>query len=518
MQLVEVHLPDVVDVPAGDREQQPAGAHPCASAVGARLLDHDLVEPGLHSRVRFATLPVPAVIAFDSPRDAVEADLPALPVAASDLRVRGREDRDALRLDAVEDRVARLLRQTVPGGIEREVQRCRQAEHHPAVPAVGVVAERLAHETAAQNAALRIRDQQLRVRDLVDAQPAARPARALGVVELEELRPDVSVDEALARAAVGAVEAFGLALARALRDVQLHQPVAHEQGTGNAGLDRLLVLPPDDEAIDDGVDAGGVADGSITVVALAVFCRFALDVVGDVHEGAVDDQPATALLPHLGEDEVQVLAVDLEDRRAQLDLAAFGKRQHGFEDLARGAAGHDLARARAVGLANRGEQQVEIARDVGHRADSRAGIAGDRLLLDRDHRGEAEDEIDVWLGDLRDEPLGERRQRFHVAALSLGVDRVERQARLARARQAGDDDQRVARDLQRDVLQVVNAGALDADRGPRLLTRRRHRSRACHPSLPPPPSPSTSKKAVSCTSTLLLRVRCTGSDALPTRP
>ena len=357
------------------------------------------------------------------------------------------------------------------------------------------------------------------MRDLVDAQPAARPARALGVVELEELRPDVSVNEALARAAVGAVEAFGFALARALRDVQLHQPVAHEQGAGNARLDRLLVLPPDDEAIDDGVDAGGVADGSIAVVALAlVGGRIALDVVGDVDEGAVDDQPATALLPHLGEDEVQVLAVDLEDRRAQLDLGAFGKRQHGFEDLARGAAGHDLARAGAVGLANRREQQVEIARDVGHRADGRAGIAGDRLLLDRNHRGEAEDEIDVGLGDLRDEPLGERRQRFHVAALPLGVDRVERQARLARAGQAGDDDQRVARDLQRDVLQVVNAGALDADRGPRLLTGRRHRPRARHASLPPPPSPSTSKNAVSCTSTLLLRVRCTGSDALPIRP
>ena len=484
VQLVEVHLPDVVDTLASDREQQPACAHPCAPAVRARLLDHDLVEPGLHSRVGFAALPVPAVVALDPPGDAVEADFLAFPVAASDLRVRRREHRDPLRLDAVEQGVARLLGQPVPGRIEREVQRCRQAEHHPAVPGVGVVLERLAHETAAQDAALRIRDQQFRVRDLVDAEPAARPARALGVVELEELGADVSVDEALRRAAVGAVEAFGLALRRALRDVELHQPVANEQGARNAGLDGLLVLPPDDEAIDDGVDAGGVDGGSVTVVALTVIGRIALDVVGDVEQRAVDDQPAAALLPHLGEDEIQILAVDLEDRRPQLDLGAFGKREHRFEDLARGAAGHGLAGARAVGLADRREEQVEVARDVGHRPDGRTGIAGDRLLLDRDHRGEAEDEIDVGLGDLRDEPLGERGERFHVAALPFGVDRVERQARLARAGQAGDDDQRVARDLQRDVLQVVNAGALDADRGPRLLPWRGHRARVRHASPP----------------------------------
>ena len=85
-----------------------------------------------------------------------------------------------------------------------------------------------------------------------------------------------------------------------------------------------------------------------------------------------------------------------------------------------------------------------------------------RLLLDRDHRREAEDEVDVGLGDLRDEALGVTGERLHVAALPFGVDGVEGEARLARAGQAGDDDQRVARDLERDVLQVVNARALDA--------------------------------------------------------
>ena len=48
-----------------------------------------------------------------------------------------------------------------------------------------------------------------------------------------------------------------------------------------------------------------------------------------------------------------------------------------------------------------------------------------------------------------------------VAALALGEDRVEGQARLAGAGQPGEDDQRVPRQVERDVLEVVLAGAAD---------------------------------------------------------
>jgi hypothetical protein len=56
-----------------------------------------------------------------------------------------------------------------------------------------------------------------------------------------------------------------------------------------------------------------------------------------------------------------------------------------------------------------------------------------------------------------------RRQRLDVAALSLGVERVERQAGLAGARESGDDDQSIARQRDRDVLQIVLPGAPDHD-------------------------------------------------------
>ena len=51
------------------------------------------------------------------------------------------------------------------------------------------------------------------------------------------------------------------------------------------------------------------------------------------------------------------------------------------------------------------------------------------------------------------------RQGLDVAALPLGIDGVEGEAGLARARQAGDDRQALARDLDVDALEVVLARA-----------------------------------------------------------
>ena len=422
LQLVEVELPDVVNGAAADGEQQPRRPDARALAVGARVLDHHLVEPRLHLRARLAALAVAAIVALDAPGDAAEADFAALVLRRLHLGVGRRRHRDLPRLDAVEDGLADFLGQLLPRRVERETERVRQAEHHPSVPGIRVVLERLAHEAAAEDAALRIGDEQLGMRQLVDAEPAARAAGALRVVEDEELGTDVAIHEVMRRAAESLVEAVDVRLAGAFRafldHVHLQQPVADEQRRGDARLDRLLVLASDDEAVDDGVDVADVriVDGRL---------------LGEIDRLAVDNQPAAAFLAHLGEDEVEILAVDLEHRRAQLDFGAVRQRQDGLEDLARRAARRGLAGSRTMRLADRREQQVQIARDVGHRADGRPRVVGERLLLDRDDRREAEDEVDVGLGNLRHEPLRERRERFHVAPLALGVDGVERQARLA---------------------------------------------------------------------------------------
>ena len=126
--------------------------------------------------------------------------------------------------------------------------------------------------------------------------------------------------------------------------------------------------------------------------------------------------------------------------------------------------GRDLpAAVVAVGFADAREEQAEVVVDLGHRADGGAGVLARGLLLDGDGRGEALDGVHVRLVHLVQELAGVGRQALDVAALALGVEGVEGQRRLARARQARDDHQLVPRDLEVDVLEIVLAAAFDDD-------------------------------------------------------
>src|SRR5439155_3679082 len=73
------------------------------------------------------------------------------------------------------------------------------------------------------------------------------------------------------------------------------------------------------------------------------------------------------------------------------------------------------------------------------------------------------DRVDLGLLHLLEELARIGRERLDVAALALGVNRVEGQRRIAGAREPPDGDELVARDLEIDVLEVVLAGAPDDD-------------------------------------------------------
>ena len=113
----------------------------------------------------------------------------------------------------------------------------------------------------------------------------------------------------------------------------------------------------------------------------------------------------------------------------------------------------------AVRHADVGEEQPEVVVDLGDGADRRTRIRAGRLLLDGDGRRQAVDQIDVRLFHLLEELPGVGGQRFDVAPLALGVDRVEGERRLAGARQAGDHHQLIAREVDVDILEVVDARA-----------------------------------------------------------
>jgi hypothetical protein len=54
-------------------------------------------------------------------------------------------------------------------------------------------------------------------------------------------------------------------------------------------------------------------------------------------------------------------------------------------------------------------------------------------------------------------------EALDVAALAFGIDGVEGEARLAAARQPGDHDEAIPREVEGDVLQVVFASTANDD-------------------------------------------------------
>src|SRR5947207_5259022 len=293
------------------------------------MLDHHLVEPRLHSFASLTSLAVAPIVTLDSARDSVEPNLAADAIVAGHLRLGGRDDHDLL-LDPVENDIASRPRQLFPGRIEGEPERLGQTVHHRAVPGVRVVLEGLAEKAAAADAAAWVGDEQLGMGQLVDAESSTGATRALGIVEDEVLGLDLAVHEMMGQAAQPAIETLTLGGTGAANDVNLEQPVAYDQRGRDRGFDGLLVPGRHDEPIDDGIH---VPNARLVEV----------DFGRNVNELAVDDEPSTSLLADFGEHEVQLLTVDPEHRRPQLDLGPRWQRQDGFENLARRSVGCWLA-------------------------------------------------------------------------------------------------------------------------------------------------------------------------------
>ena len=116
-----------------------------------------------------------------------------------------------------------------------------------------------------------------------------------------------------------------------------------------------------------------------------------------------------------------------------------------------------------MGLAQPRVQQPQIIVDLGDGGHRAAGIMAAGALVDGDRRLQAFDQIDVGPLQLMEKLPGVDRQAFDVLPLSLGIERVEGQGAFARAAGAGDHHEAIAGDVEIDVLQVVHAGAANAD-------------------------------------------------------
>ena len=106
-------------------------------------------------------------------------------------------------------------------------------------------------------------------------------------------------------------------------------------------------------------------------------------------------------------------------------------------------------------------EQTQIFIDFGRGTHGRARVAAVHLLFDGDGRRNPLDIVAFRFAHTAQELAGVSRKAFHIAALSLGIQRVEGQGRLARTRQSGNDNQLFARDIQINVLQIIDPGPFD---------------------------------------------------------
>ena len=201
-----------------------------------------------------------------------------------------------------------------------------------------------------------------------------------------------------------------------------------------------------DQPIDDDLDG---------VVAAAI----ELDVFVERAEHAVDARLGEPLLLQLRELFLELPFAAADDRRQHVDARILRIQHHHVHDALERLGGDLAAALMAVRHADVGEQQPQVVVDFRDGADRRARIRRRRLLLDGDRGREAVDQIDVGLLHLLEKLPRVGRERLDVAALPLGVDRVEGERRLTRAGQAGDDRQLVARNIDVDIAKVMNARA-----------------------------------------------------------
>ena len=421
---------DLVDGAPAHLDRERLGLQAAARATRARLGRH--VRLQLRTVLRVLRLAVAALEHRDEPLER------GAPVVLPLLRHVG--ELDLVLPGAVQDHLARGLRQLREGLVQPELVVLRQHAHLAGAPVGGPGFHD--RDRPVGDRFLRRDDDAVRVGLQDRPEAGALLAGAVGRVEREEARGDLGQRGA----AVGARVIGGEDLLGTVRDRDRDEAA----GDSGGGLDRvgqaLLVFLVGrglgNEAVDDELDR---------VLLLLVQLGRVLQVM----ELPVDPGAQEALLEHLRHllPVLPLLARNVGGEHGE--AAPLGEAQGLVHHLLDRLRLDRPAAAGAVGLADRGVEEAQVVVDLRDRADGRAGVLRGRALFDRNGRGKPFDRIHVRLFHLLQELPGVGRQGLHVPPLPFREDRVEGERRLARARDTGDHHQAVARHVAGDVSEVV---------------------------------------------------------------
>ena len=186
-----------------------------------------------------------------------------------------------------------------------------------------------------------------------------------------------------------------------------------------------------------------------------------IGILGEIYDLAVHPCAQIALPAQVLEQVSVLAAAPLDHRRHDEHPRSFRQRQDPGDDLFEGLRPDPCTALRAVRHPHPGVEHAQEVVDFRDRPDGGPGIQPGGFLFDGNGGRQTRNPVDVRFLHLAEELPRVGGERFDVPPLAFCVEGVEGQRGLAGTGYAGKADQRVFRQVQVHVLQVVNAGSLD---------------------------------------------------------
>ena len=123
------------------------------------------------------------------------------------------------------------------------------------------------------------------------------------------------------------------------------------------------------------------------------------------------------------------------------------------------------------------KEQTQAIVELGHGAKGRAHAWHTGALMQRERRRHVQHFIHLSVLGLGEPSAGIGAERLQVATRALGIEDPQRQRALARTRHAGNAHEPSQRNIDIDVLEVVDTCTAHLDST--WLLRHRHRSPSC---------------------------------------
>ncbi len=180
----------------------------------------------------------------------------------------------------------------------------------------------------------------------------------------------------------------------------------------------------------------------------------------NAHKFALDVKPRVTLLIFHGELRFERHAFARDERREHGEHFAFGNACCKRRNIVGRVPLHFLSAHGRERAAYSREEQPQIFVNFGRRADGGTRVARRNFLADGDGGRQTFDVIAFGLAHSPEKLPRIGGKRLDVTALALGIKGVEGERRFAGPAHAGDDDERVARNAEVDIFQIIDPRAL----------------------------------------------------------